>query len=278
MNQANDALRSHFYVLAESSVEAERLHQQSLIVEEATQLTLDGLDLSRGMGCLEIGCGYGDLMVALGDRVGRAGTVMGVDIDGDLGHRVVEHLNQKGQARFKFQTGDITDPATLPREQFDVVTARFLLIHLNDPIAALRTMWNLTKPGGVMVVFDWDLRTHGTYPEFPPAQEIIRLFDGVYRASGRDPYIGSKLPSMFDLADVGTPDGAKVHSIIEPLQKLREHLLLQYRSVLPAAIKLGVTTPEESGEIIAAMETLSPDNRSYWLGALYAGVWKRKPA
>ncbi len=58
MDTIDDALRSHFYVLAESPVEAERLHQQSLIVGEATQLILDGLDLTSGMHCLEIGCGY----------------------------------------------------------------------------------------------------------------------------------------------------------------------------------------------------------------------------
>jgi len=276
VDETKDALRSHFYVLAESPVEAQRLHQQSLLVEEGTRQIFDGLGLAPGMRCIEIGCGHGDIMMALGDRVGHAGTVVGVDLDGELGLRVVEQLNRTGQARFTFKQGDVTDPNTLPRDQFDVVAARFLLIHLADPAAALRAMWDLTKPGGVLVVFDWDLRTHSTYPEFPPAQEIIRLFEGVYGAPGRDCHIGSKLPGLFGLSGVGTPDGAKVFCIIEPLEKLREHILLQYRGVLPTAIKLGVTTAERSDAVIAAMEALPPENCSYWLGALYFGVWKRK--
>jgi SAM-dependent methyltransferase len=45
----------------------------------------------------------------------------------------------------------------VPDWPFDVTFARLLLFHVRDRIAVLKTMYDLTKPGGYIVAQDYDL-------------------------------------------------------------------------------------------------------------------------
>ena len=47
---------------------------------------------------------------------------------------------------------------------FDFVYCRFLLLHLPDPAACLKEMWDVLKPGGVLVVEDGDLASATSVP------------------------------------------------------------------------------------------------------------------
>jgi ubiquinone/menaquinone biosynthesis C-methylase UbiE len=277
MAHASESDRDLFYALARSADEAERLNQQAELWRKATSRVLDQLDLAPGMSCLDFGCGAGDVMLALGRRVGPSGNVVGVDTDADLGRNVAKELTKTGASRFSFLEADITKPESLPTELFDVTSARFLLVHLEDPVVALRTMWNLTRPGGVLVVFDYDFRTHDTHPACPELEEFIAVVDGVFEKAGLDPRIGSKLPHYLERAAEGPPDGVETSGFITPLPDLREFLLLSYKSLLPAALDLGVTTEGKAEKMIAFLEGGAAESPSYWLSALYCSAWKRKP-
>lgn len=265
-----------FYAMARTPEEAERLHQQSVLWREATSRVLDALQLNYGMSCLDFGCGSGDVMLALGHLVGPTGSVLGVDTDADLGHRVVHELNKREVSRFSFVQADVTDPEFMPTGSFDVTSARFLLLHLPDPVAMLRKMWSLTRSGGVMVVFDYDFWTQDTYPVCSEHAEFIAVVDGLFEKAGLDPRLGFKLPCYFDRAGAGSPDGIEVSCFIKPISELREFLLLAYLGLLPTAPELGVTTQEKADKYISFLNDSGADIRSYWLSALYCGIWKRK--
>jgi len=66
------------------------------------------------MSCLDLGCGAGDVMLALGRRVGTTGRVVGVDTDAELGERVAHELNKRQVSDFSFVEADVTNPASLP--------------------------------------------------------------------------------------------------------------------------------------------------------------------
>jgi len=52
----------------------------------------------------------------------------------------------------------IRDPP--PAEQFDLVHARLVLVHLTDRAAAMRTMIDALRPGGWLVIEDGDRGDH----------------------------------------------------------------------------------------------------------------------
>jgi SAM-dependent methyltransferase len=49
-------------------------------------------------------------------------------------------------------------------DRFDLVFARLLLLHLNDPVLALRKMYNQVKPGGRILVQDYYFPVIDSYP------------------------------------------------------------------------------------------------------------------
>jgi SAM-dependent methyltransferase len=277
MNEKPAGSGFNSYVLARTKEEAERLHAQSRILEEPTQFVLDAAGLSEGMACLDVGSGAGDVMRMMGERVGKTGRVLGLDADGELGRRVADQLNGTGLSQFDFLEGDILRPSSVPQQAFSLTFARLLFVHLNDPGAALRQMWEWTRPGGTVAVMDYDFHTMDAYPPCEPVVELLRVTRAVLEKVGGDPDIGHKLPYYFERSGIGSPDGIRVTGILRPLADIGGLMKATYRSFLPTALKLGVTTEEQSAQFLAGMDEAIESASSYVLGPLVVGAWKKKP-
>jgi hypothetical protein len=156
------------------------------------------------------------------------------------------------------------------------VYARFLLFHLADPTFTLKKMYEMTKPGGSIIVQDHDYGTWGLHSALSDTQEEIRrTFFSLCEKTRRDLNIGFRLPSLFVQAGIGLPDGTRVEGRLTPLTGMALRL---YQSVLPRALKLGITTEEASKAIIQKAKIELDDKTQYGLWPLCIGVWKRKPA
>jgi SAM-dependent methyltransferase len=105
------------------------------------------LDL-HGKTVLDVGCGYGDLCVWLVEHGAAEG--YGVDVD---------PLRVEAAQRLAVQRG-VQDRVTLacadfvghyqPDTQFDLVLSLDAFEHIPDPLACLRKIYSLLKPGGVL--------------------------------------------------------------------------------------------------------------------------------
>ena len=58
--------RGSNYVMSRTSEEYERLRRQSELLESITGSVLNGVGLSTGMSCLDLGCGPGEVMRSVG--------------------------------------------------------------------------------------------------------------------------------------------------------------------------------------------------------------------
>ena len=65
-----------------------------------------------------------------------------------------------------FTTGDVY-ALDYPDATFDVVHAHQVLQHLTDPVAALREMRRVAKPGGLIAARDGDYGAMVWYPDLP---------------------------------------------------------------------------------------------------------------
>lgn len=73
--------QSSTYVMGRTIEEYERLRRQSQVLEPITASVLERAGLSQGMSCLDVGCGPGDIMRLMAERVGPTGRIVGVDVD-----------------------------------------------------------------------------------------------------------------------------------------------------------------------------------------------------
>ena len=75
--------------------EYERLRAQARMWEAATGRLLDQIGLGPGASCLDAGCGPGETMRAMAERVGPAGRVLGIDADASLGAHGAGHAARR---------------------------------------------------------------------------------------------------------------------------------------------------------------------------------------
>ena len=265
------------YVMGRTSEEYQRLRQQARVWEASTEQILRRIGLREGMNCLDVGCGPGEVMRLMGETVGEPGRVTGLDVDGKLGQEMLEVLNATTKSNFAFVEGDVEAMDEVSGQPFDVTYARLLLLHVQDPIGVLRKLYDWTKPGGHIVIQDYDFRTMDCYPELEAYAEFDEVFFEVYRKSGRDTRIGHKLPVYFAQAGIGLPDGTDVAGHLMSLDQTRGMVQAVYRSVLPRAIELGITTEARSQAFFEEM-TEAPGDQYSFLWPLMLGAWKRKPA
>src|SRR5206468_8507486 len=83
-------------------------------------------------------------------------------------------------------TGDDYSLA-FPGGTFDLVHAHQVLQHLTDPVAALREMRRVCRPGGVVAARDGDYGGFFWSPEEPGMTEWLALYRNVARAIGGGP-------------------------------------------------------------------------------------------
>src|SRR5688572_17689950 len=178
-------------------------------------------------------------MRLMGEFVGSSGSLTGLDCDSRLGYEVVEVLRATQKSRFQFIEGDLESVKDVEGQPFDVTYARLLLIHVRDPLAVLRKMYAWTKPGGYVIVQDYDMRTIDLYPRLGSWADLEKVVFGVSERMGKDARIGYKLPAYFAEVGLGAPDGTDIAGHLMPLQQASPMFLAVYRSLLPKAIELG---------------------------------------
>ena len=119
--------------------------------------------LATGISVLDLGCGPGTITADIGRRV-APGRVLGIDASAN----VIEEARRDagGGPNVEFSVGDLyalhTDDDT-----FDIVHAHQVLQHLPDPVAALREMKRVCKPGGLVAARDGDYGAFRWYPTRP---------------------------------------------------------------------------------------------------------------
>ena len=214
-------------------------------------------------------------MRLMADRVGPHGRVTGIEIDGKLGAQALADLRAQGGAKFEQIEADLQQLDTVPGAPFDFTYCRLFLMHMQDPVAALEKMAFWTKPGGVMAAQEFDFGAIAVEPLCPAMAEFNRLFEGVFRAHGRNLRAGRQLPAQFEAAGLGLPDGTLAEAKFLPLKDMAAMLIGVYQGLFASAAELGIADPVRAEPFKADMAEAAADGRYYCLTPILIGAWKR---
>lgn len=109
----------------------------------------------RGMHCLDLAAGTGDLAAKLARRVGPEGRVVVSDINEAMLNRGRDRLIDDGLVgNVEFVLAN-AEHLPLPSNSFDRVTIGFGLRNVTDKDQALREMYRVLKPGGMALVLEF---------------------------------------------------------------------------------------------------------------------------
>jgi ubiquinone/menaquinone biosynthesis C-methylase UbiE len=127
--------------------------------------------LRPGMRLLDFGCGPGTITLGLAAAV-APGEVVGIDVEPRQIERARELALQRGAVNLRFEVVNVYR-LPFPDESFDAAFGNSVLLHLEDPIAALRELRRVLKGNGMIGVRDGGV--HTIVPSTPLIQELIRL-------------------------------------------------------------------------------------------------------
>ncbi|HEX4218534.1 MAG TPA: methyltransferase domain-containing protein, partial [Acidimicrobiales bacterium] len=118
-----------------------------------------------GTALLDVGCGPGTITIDLAKRV-APGPVVGIDASAPVLEKAARRAEEEACTNVTFRVGDVTH-LELEDGSFDVVHAHQVLQHLPDPVAALREMRRVCRPGGIVAARDADYAAMTWFPEDP---------------------------------------------------------------------------------------------------------------
>ncbi|BBH66758.1 hypothetical protein ACTI_34430 [Actinoplanes sp. OR16] len=147
--------------------------------------------LSSGISLLDVGCGPGTITADLATRI-TPGRVTALERTAEALDLARAEVSRQGLTNVDFAVGDV-HALDLPDDTFDVVHAHQVLQHVADPVAALREMRRVTRPGGVVAARDSDYAGFHWYPLIPELDEWLTLYQRVARGNGGEPDAGRRL-------------------------------------------------------------------------------------
>jgi ubiquinone/menaquinone biosynthesis C-methylase UbiE len=175
--------------------EIERLRLQSLWTWDQESRNLVWFGLKDGMSVLDLGSGPGFVTEQLLQMVPN-GHITQLERDPDMVRRSEQYLTPGYTGRFTIVEGDIMN-MELPDNSFDFAFARYLFQHLPDPADALREVYRVLKPGGVLAITDVDDKLGSIFePEWPETEAIDAKVVAWQAQKGGDRHIGRKLWRM----------------------------------------------------------------------------------
>lgn len=148
-------------------------------------------ELRPGLSLLDVGSGPGTITAGLAARVAPGRVTALETSDGVLQH-TRDEMAGRGCRTVDFVVGDVL-ALDFRAASFDVVHAHQVLQHLADPVAALREMVRVCRPGGLVAARDGDYGGFIWYPQNPGLERWNELYHAAARANGGEPDAGRRL-------------------------------------------------------------------------------------
>lgn len=167
---------------------ADRQAVQDVVLGPAGDLVVDRAAPQPGERIVDVGCGSGALSIALADKVGPTGDVLGIDVSTPMLARARDRAPAGLPLRFEW-----ADATIYPFQPgFDLIASRFGVMFFADPVLSFSNLRKALKPSGRLAFACW------REPRFNPF--FMTPLQAVYRHVEKLPPMGPEDPGPFSFA------------------------------------------------------------------------------
>ena len=237
-----------------------------------TRALLERAGLSAGMRCIDIGCGGGEVTMAIARMVAPGGTVAGVDTDEVTLGLARQAAAQRGLGNVQFTALDVRDwdePGG-----YDAVYARFLLHHVSQPDSLLRRMWAAVAEGGVLIAEDADFDGWCCDPLNEGFEFFLDAYRQVLARRGGDHATGRKLYRCFLAAGIAHPEITLVQPVHQGEAKMLAWSTLD--AAADAIVSEGIATPDQVTAALTSLRQFTDDPGTLICGPRVFQLWSRR--
>ncbi len=220
--------------------------------------------LRPGLRLLDVGCGPGTITAGLAKAV-APGEVTGMDRAESQLDLAREHAALQGANNAKFVCGSVYELPFADGE-FDVVLAHAVFEHLKEPVAALREIHRVLKPGGLAALRSPDWGGFIPHPATPELEAAMKYYQKIQTANGGDVFAGRKLKDWALSAKFDAARWSGSFEFAEDIVGITDFIATQLE-IHSARPDLGLD-PETLARFTSACRRLPNEQ-----GALLAGSW-----
>jgi SAM-dependent methyltransferase len=237
--------------------ERKRIAGMEALWDPGSRAVFEELGIGKGWKCLEVGAGGGSLVEWM---AAQGASVLAVDID----TRFVASLASDS---VEVRRLDIREDE-LSQAEFDLVHARLVLEHLSDRTQILRRLARTLRPGGWIVIEDYDWSCFGFEGEDPSISRVAEAILGFMQQAGFERDYGRRV--VTEIADAGFFDvrGEGRVRIIDSTSPGFDFLRLSFESVKGAVVEAGMLSAEDAE---AASARFGEELR-VWTPLMMAGI------
>jgi SAM-dependent methyltransferase len=193
------------YIFTDRAAEDERLIAQGRLFDPLTRRLFELAGLAPGMRVLDLGSGAGNVARLTADLVGPDGAVVGVEHDPAAVALARRRSGLEGTAAgIEYRVGDAQTLEGV-EDGFDAVIGRLILLHVTDPIAALRRAATRVRPGGLICMHEPDLAYFPASPRTPLWSQVHGYFVETLEKAGIGTRMGPSLFTAFRAAGLPEP-------------------------------------------------------------------------
>jgi SAM-dependent methyltransferase len=262
------------YLLGYRQAEQERLERQANELAHDSGWLFDQIGVRTGWQVVEIGCGPRGCLDLLSARVGDTGRVVGVERSLEQVQRAQQFSIDSHLTNVEVRHADARHTG-LPRQAFDLATARLVLVNVPAPEQLVAEMVQLVRPGGFVALHEPDSTTQRCDPPHPAQTRLLQLLNTYAEMNGIDRSIGLRVPRLLrelGLVDIGV--NSVVH--VYPPGHGRRMLLLEF--VENARLRIldkELIGEVELNELTAALKRHLEDPRTLVISSLFIQAWGR---
>jgi len=236
------------YPLGYSEEEARRLAEQSLWIDHITERVLQEAGLKEDMQVLDAGSGVGDVALLAARMVGPGGAVLGVERSPQSIVIARYRAAKADLSNVEFAESEIEAFST--EQRFDALTLRFVLMHVRDPITALRRLSSFVRSNGIIVAHEVDLREWSTFPRSDLFDEVTGWIVEALQGSGSEPQLGSRLAHIFVEAGLPPPSMYAEQLVTCRPDAFHFNFLANLVAALrPHIVRLGLAMPDQVASV-----------------------------
>lgn len=225
--------------------------------------------LRHGMRVLDVGCGPGAITVGMAEAAVTT-EVIGIDVRSAAVEQARALASGHGVTNVQFQVASVY-ALPFPESSFDVAFAHAVLMHLREPVVALREVRRVLRSGGMVGLRDLDLASLIMFPLPSLWQEYVALRERVFQHNGGDTLAGRRHRQLLlEAGFVHAEASASVESM-GTLAETRRYAAL-VRSMMPGTAQTALTEGWADQAALDAM-LAGVDAWAERPDAFYANVW-----